>query len=132
MLKIKRPFYTAMIHHLQTVYPLEACGFLAGRDDTVEHIYAIDNILQSRTNYEMDAKQQLGAMLDMETNGWELIAIFHSHPNGPQTPSETDIKLAYYPESIYLIISFEQKERPIMRGFKIKDDNSSEIVWELV
>ena len=132
MLKIKRPFYTNMIHHLQTAYPLEACGFLAGREGIVEQIYSIDNILQSRTNYEMDAKQQLEAMLDMEANGWEMVAIFHSHPNGPQTPSETDIKLAYYPEAIYLIISFEQKEQPIMRGYTIQDGNSSETTWELV
>ncbi len=132
MLKIKRPFYNNMIHHLQTAYPLEACGFLAGRDGIVEQIYNINNILQSRTNYEMDAKQQLEAMLDMEANGWEMVAIFHSHPNGPQIPSETDIKLAYYPEAIYLIISFEQKKCPVMRGYKIKNGNSSEIICKLV
>ena len=132
MLKIKRPLYTQLLYHLQTADPLEACGFLAGRGNVVEQIYIINNILQSPTAYEMDPRQQLDAMLDMEANQWEMVAIFHSHPNGPQTPSETDIHLAYYPEAIYLIVSFENKSAPIMRGYKIQDKVVSEVSWQIV
>jgi proteasome lid subunit RPN8/RPN11 len=39
----------------------------------------------------------------IENSGNEMIAIYHSHPNGPPVPSPTDIRESGYPDSYYLI-----------------------------
>jgi proteasome lid subunit RPN8/RPN11 len=132
MLNIKREHFEAMIAHLQAVYPLEGCGLLAGNGRFSTQIYGIDNILRSPVAYEMDPHQQINAMLEFEARGDSMLAIFHSHPTGPQTPSETDIRQAYYPEAIYLIISLENKESPITRAFQIIDNTVQEVEWQIV
>ncbi|MCP5098874.1 MAG: M67 family metallopeptidase [Chloroflexi bacterium] len=132
IVQIKRPFYKKMVEQLQSAYPLEACGLFGGQGWLTTQIYPIDNILQSPTAYEMDASQQIRAMLDMEAHGWEMLAIYHSHPHGPQIPSETDIQLAYYPEAIYLIVSFVNQNNPILRAFQIQKESIYEVQWEVV
>lgn len=127
ILIIKRPLYQAMVAHLQANYPLEACGILAGVENLVTHIYAIDNRLASPVTYEMDPQQQIKAMIDLEDRGWEMVAIFHSHPTGPEQPSPTDIAQAYYPECVYIIVSLANKETPVVRGFRIENGRYHEL-----
>jgi proteasome lid subunit RPN8/RPN11 len=67
----------------------------------------------------MDPKQQLQAMLALEANGWQLVAIYHSHPQGPETPSDSDVKQAYYPESLTMLVSLQTRNKPVVRVFQI-------------
>jgi proteasome lid subunit RPN8/RPN11 len=85
--------------------PNEACGLLAGLGGRVYRVYPVENIRHSPTEYEMDPGQQIAAFLDLEAAGWEVSGIYHSHPAGPDRPSPTDIAQAYYPDSIYVIVS---------------------------
>ncbi len=41
----------------------------------------------------------------IEGQGWELVAIFHSHPQGPAYPSATDIAEFFYPGTAVMIAS---------------------------
>ena len=126
-LDISQQQYEAIIAHLTAEYPLEGCGLLAGRAGVVTAVYPITNSLQSRTAYEMDSLQQVKTMIAIEENGQDLIAIYHSHPQGPTTPSTTDIANAYYPEAIYLIVSMQQINEPQMKGYRIVQNIVSEI-----
>ncbi len=126
-LTIPNRHYQTMLHHLQATYPLEGCGLMSGKAGTVTAVYPIDNILKSPTAYEMDPKQQAETMLAIEANGDDLLAIYHSHPVGPLKPSPTDIDRAYYPESIYLIVSLASQDRPKMKGYWIVDTAVFEI-----
>jgi proteasome lid subunit RPN8/RPN11 len=56
-----------------------------------------------------------------------MTAVYHSHPQGPQTPSATDIAQAYYPDVIQVIVSLQDRSRPIMRGFLIDNGRVAEI-----
>jgi proteasome lid subunit RPN8/RPN11 len=126
-LHIKRPFYQAMVAHLQAHYPLEACGILAGVGNHIYHVYPIDNILASPVAFEMEPHQQIQAMIDLEERGWHMAAIFHSHPTGPERPSTTDMAQAYYPDSITIIVSLANKDEPVVRGFRLKNGRYHEI-----
>jgi proteasome lid subunit RPN8/RPN11 len=75
----------------------------------------------------MEPEQQLAAMLDMEEKGWEMTAVYHSHPQGPERPSATDIAQAYYPDVIQLIISLQQPSQPVMRAFMIRNGRVTEM-----
>jgi proteasome lid subunit RPN8/RPN11 len=120
MLQIERPHLKQMLAHLQACYPLEGCGLLAGDGEgRVTAVYPIENMLRSPTAYEMEPRQQIEAMLALEAAGWQLVAIYHSHPQGPEEPSPTDIALAFYPEVAYVIVSLQKLTEPTMRMFRI-------------
>lgn len=85
----------------------------------VTAVYPIENSLHSPTAYKMDPAQQIQAMLDLEACGWQLLALYHSHPHGPEVPSATDITLATYPEAIYVIVSLQERAAPVVRTFRI-------------
>ncbi len=130
-IEIAQHDYQAIIEHLMAEYPLEGCGLLAGNDGRVTAVYPITNILHSPTAYEMEPVQQIKTILQIEKNNEELIAIYHSHPNGPSTPSETDITAAYYPDSVYLIVSLQDVQKPHMRGFYIVAGNVTELTVKI-
>lgn len=120
--------YRAMRHHVQAVYPQEGCGLLAGEENgRLTHHYPIPNQFQSPTAYEMEPIQQIQAMLDMEKRGWELLAIYHSHPNSPAYPSPTDVAHAYYPDTIQLIISLQNQAQTAVCGYTIVAGNIHKI-----
>ena len=127
MLILKRPFSQKIIAHTQTAYPLEACGLLGGANGIVTSQYPIHNRLQSETAYEMEPAEMLDAFLTMEAHGEELIAIYHSHPQGPPQPSPTDIAQAHYPDAVQIIVSLQERKRPLLRAFNIKNGRVSPI-----
>lgn len=90
--------------HLTAGLPNEACGLLAGAGQ-VEKIYCITNAHPTPSHYEMEPTELHAAILEMEEKRWDLLGIFHSHPNGPAIPSPTDVAQAYYPDSAYLIFT---------------------------
>lgn len=126
-IEIAQHHYQAVIAHLTAAYPLEGCGLLAGKDGVVTAVYPIANILHSPTAYEMEPLQQIETILQIERNNEDLLAIYHSHPNGPSMPSVTDVTAAYYPESVYLIVSLRDLDAPQIRGFHIIDGTVSEL-----
>lgn len=131
-LTLPRELFEEMIERLQEAYPLEACGLLAGLEGTAHRLYAVENRLSSPVAYEMDPVQQLQALLDLEEAGLQLLAIYHSHPTGPQTPSPTDIALAYYPGVAHIIVSLRELQAPVARAFMIEEGRFDEVTLEIV
>ncbi len=115
--------------HVEHAAPLEACGLLAGKHDTVQRVIPITNQTQSRTRYRMDPREQLAAFEAIESDGLDLIGIFHSHPAGPATPSATDIEEAAYP--VVQIIWSKTGGRWQARGFWIEDHSVNEVVLQI-
>ncbi len=126
MIKIPVSIKQKMVSHCLSQLPNEACGILAGQDNTVTHIYLMENIEKSPESFLMDPKEQLQVFKDIRAKNLKMIAIFHSHPYTPARPSEKDIKMAFYPDIYYIIISFE-KIPPSMKAFEIKDSNVKEV-----
>jgi proteasome lid subunit RPN8/RPN11 len=85
--------------------PEEACGLLGGLDGQVLEVIPVPNALHSPVRYRMDPRDQWQAFQTIEQHGLELLGIYHSHPHGPEVPSETDVAESFYPESAYLIWS---------------------------
>jgi proteasome lid subunit RPN8/RPN11 len=131
-LLIADTIYQVMLAYVQSKLPLEACGLLVGKDGIITHIYLIENILQSPVTFEMDAQQQIEAMIHAEEQGLELLAAFHSHPFGPQTPSQTDVAKAYYPDMAQIIIALGSPEQPSVRGFSIVEQAIAELRLTIV
>ncbi len=115
-----------IIAHARAGYPEEVCGLVAGAAGRATIIYPGRNISPTpRVSYKLD-HDTLTRMIDIEDAGLELLAIYHSHPNGPEIPSHVDVEQAYYPESIYLICSLANPDQPVLRGFRIGEDRFQE------
>ncbi len=119
-----------MLAHVAGLWPEEACGLVGGRDGRAVRLYPVENTRHSPVAFEMDPLQQIKAMLAMEAEGLDLIAIYHSHPDGPARPSATDVANAYYPDAVQLIISLADRARPSVRAFTIIDGVVTEVRWE--
>ncbi len=111
--------------HVQACLPEEACGLLAGSTEVVREVIPIPNQARSPFRFRMDPKEQLRAFEHIESNGWELLAIFHSHPAGPAHPSATDIAEAAY-DAVSIIWSPRDGTWQA-RAFSVHDGVASEV-----
>jgi proteasome lid subunit RPN8/RPN11 len=118
--------YEAMLAHVLADHSEERCGLLAGRDNRVEAVLPVPNVLRSAVAYQMDGREFIEAMVACD---FEPLGIFHSHPAGPPVPSPTDIAQALYPDSVYVIIALNQLP-PSVRAFRIIEGRVSELKIE--
>lgn len=94
-----------MKEHSSRCLPEEACGMLGGQGDTVKLVIPTTNIMHSPVKFQIDPLEQLKAFQKFETKGLEMVGYFHSHPAGPDSPSQTDIKMHFYPGCAVVILS---------------------------
>ena len=116
----------AMVGHARAEHPLEACGLVAGRGGAALRFYRARNALQSPTRYDLDPRDLLRVTMEIEAARLDLWGIFHSHPQTEAYPSQTDIRLAFYPAAFYLICSLADPRAPVLRAFRIEAGAVSE------
>lgn len=130
-ISVSRQHWLAMLEHVASEAPLEACGLLAGREAVALHHYALENELRSPTRFRIAPPAQLEAFKEMEDAGLSLLAIYHSHPQGPSHPSTTDIAEAFYHEAFHLIWSRAQEQWQC-RAFRIGADGAVEVKLHII
>jgi len=122
--------HSAIIAQARAELPNEACGLLAGKGDVVEEHYPLTNIDHSPEHFSFDPKEQFAALRQARAKGLQIIANYHSHPSTPARPSQEDIRLAYDPNILYLILSLQDPAAPSLKAFAIKDGKVGEIMIE--
>lgn len=118
-----------MIAHVDSQLPLEACGLLAGHGSSVASVLMVTNQAQSPVRFVMDPIEQLKAFEWINSQGLELVGIFHSHPAGPETVSLTDIADCAYAAANVILAHADGKWRA--RAFWIEGDNYEEIALQI-
>lgn len=111
--------FDAMIAALRGCLPQEGCGFLVGRDGVAERLIPLPNQAASPREYSVDPAVLLREMRGIRESGQELVGIYHSHPAGDAYPSARDVREAYYPETVYVVVSLRDPEKPVVRAFRI-------------
>jgi [CysO sulfur-carrier protein]-S-L-cysteine hydrolase len=127
-MKLRRDHVEEMYAHAREAEPEECCGLIGGMNNVVHSVYRLRNVAREpRVGYEAAPEDLFAAQRQIRTRGEQLLAIYHSHPlSGEPEPSETDVRMAYYPSAIYFIIGL-QGEEATLRAFRI---NESERVWD--
>lgn len=77
--------------------------------------------------YLMDPQATIRCLEAFRRERLREVAIFHSHPRGPATPSATDVRLAFYPHCAYLVCSLAEPARPSLRAFRIAAGEAREV-----
>ena len=120
-----------IIAHAREADPSECCGLIGGTDaGGAQSVYQLSNIAADPlVTYEAAPEDLFAAQRQMRQRGEQLLAIYHSHPRSAQpSPSATDVRLAFYPEAIYLIIGLGGAE-PVLGAFRISEKEQR---WETV
>ena len=120
-----RQAFAAMLGQAYDGYPLEACGLLVGRGSNVIRFVACSNVAGSARVYTIDPKEHLHADIAAESDGLEVIGVFHSHTHSEPYPSPTDVEQAPDPEWHYVIASLK-REAPEVRSYRIVDGTIAE------
>lgn len=99
---------------------------IASRDGEAVKVYAATNAAASPPYaYEIDSADLFRIQMAIEDANLDLGAIYHSHPRSEPYPSQTDINLAFYPDTVYIIVGLKGGE-PDMRAFTIRDGQVAE------
>jgi proteasome lid subunit RPN8/RPN11 len=126
MAELDGVFYKEIVEQALREFPNESCGVIAGESDVPVKAYAMKNANASSDTYRFDAQEQFEVFDELDDRGWDIWAIYHSHTHSEAYPSETDIKLAFYPDSRYLLLSVADREQPVLRSFFIRDGEVTE------
>jgi len=93
---------------------------IAALDGRAVAVHRVRNAAASPLHYEMDGMEQYRVQTAIEDAGHQLGAIYHSHTRSDPIPSQTDINLAFYPDSLYVIVGVKGAE-PDVRAWTIVD-----------
>ncbi|MDD5555710.1 MAG: M67 family metallopeptidase [bacterium] len=122
---IAAPVIGEIRRHAEAEAPLEACGLLAGNGNLVTRAFGMRNARVSARRFSLDPEEQLAVMKRARGEGLEIIAAYHSHPRGRARPSREDIRLAFDPDLVHVIIALAP--RPDLRAFRIDGGDVEEV-----
>ncbi len=120
MIRIIQNVAGDIIEHAKKDTPVEACGYLAGKNGIITKSFRMTNIDNSTEHFSFDPDEQFEVVRKARSEGLEIIANYHSHPATPARPSQEDISLAYDPDISYMIVSLAGDTEDI-KSFSIKE-----------
>ena len=126
MAELDGVFTKEIVEQALREFPNEACGVIAAEAGVPVKVFAMTNADASPVTYRLDGKEQLTVFDELDERGWDLWAIYHSHTHTEAYPSETDRRLAFYPESRYLVLSVADRDNPVIRAFFIREGEVEE------
>ena len=137
MVRIARSFVEEMVAHAKDDLPNECCGILAGPEGEVAKSFRMTNVEASPFRFSMDPGELVRVDGEAGDNGWELLAIYHSHTGSPAYPSDTDVRIAggtaeLWPDTRYVLVSLMDPETPDVRIFRISGGVVTEEALEVV
>ncbi len=128
----------AIVDHARAEVPNEACGVIIGDRPAADDGRAIRwvptrNLAASPFRYEIDPDELLRLTIETDASDQVFWAIVHSHTHTPAVPSPTDLRLAFYPDALYLLVSLDPAEAdPVtgaesIRAWRILDGQAHEV-----
>jgi len=105
--------------HARHDAPVEACGYLARKDDAVTKAFPLTNADKSEEHFSFVPAEQFAVVKAMRAEGLTLAGVYHSHPASPARPSEEDIRLLCDGSLTYVIVSLKADAERV-RAFRIE------------
>jgi proteasome lid subunit RPN8/RPN11 len=124
---IEQRYIDEMIRHAREDVPNECCGVLLGKDGRVAHFRRCENAEHSPFRYSVAPRELLEIDKETRERDWDVLAIYHSHTHTEAYPSPTDVRLAAYPEAVYVLVSLQDDEHPAVRAYNIRDGVITEL-----
>ncbi|GIK36181.1 MAG: Mov34/MPN/PAD-1 family protein [Chloroflexota bacterium] len=118
--------------HAKEIYPAECCGFLLGSFDEsglVRLIRRATNQNTERNDRFIISAEEFGEVqLAADEIGLDIIGIYHSHPDWPAIPSQTDMDNAW--DEVYYLITSVHEGMPFnTQIWRLADSGPRRFEW---
>jgi proteasome lid subunit RPN8/RPN11 len=120
----------AILAHARRGYPYEVCGVLLGRGPEgarrVEDVVEVVNreTEAPRVRYQIAPEDLIRIQREAREQGREILGYYHSHPDHPARPSETDRRIAAEGLSdgvIHVVVGVERGEKATPTAWVFRD-----------
>ena len=120
-----------LIAHAVQEAPNECCGMVAvepGVPARAARVHRAVNTAASPLRFEVDGRELLHTIEQIEEDGCELGAIYHSHTRSEPYPSQTDINFAAnWPGVEWIIVGLANGQEPQARSYLIDGGEIEEV-----
>ena len=126
---ISRSVYEEILRHAKEAYPNECCGVLVGAnyggERKIFESHRANNINTDRAHdrYIIDPKEFNLIDKMARSCSMDVMGFYHSHPDHPDKPSETDREWGQTGYS-YIIVSVKGGKDTSARSWMIEEDTS--------
>jgi proteasome lid subunit RPN8/RPN11 len=129
-MKIPRSLMDQILAHARSGYPYEVCGVLLGRNGgggaLVDRVVPAVNRERElpRVRYEIAPEDLVRIQREGRDDGREILGYYHSHPDHPARPSETDRRIAAGGLSdgvVHVVVGVEGGERAVPTAWVFRD-----------
>lgn len=120
----------AIRSHGADAYPEEGCGFLIGTvDDGQNHVHSIRRVANRQPEnrerrYQITPDDYREAQDEAQAQDLDIVGFYHSHPDHPARPSETDLAEATFPGYTYVIVSVRDGTPTDLTAWSLAPDRS--------
>jgi proteasome lid subunit RPN8/RPN11 len=129
-MRIPRNQMDQILAHARSGYPHEVCGVLLGRNGgssaRVDRVVPAVNREREmpRVRYEIAPEDLVRIQREGRDDGREILGYYHSHPDHPARPSETDRRIAAEGLSdgvVHVVVGVEGGERALPTAWVFRD-----------
>ena len=113
-----------IVEDAERSYPNEACGLMLGErrgvNVHVASVHVSGNLSPTpRTHFEVDPQLRFDLERVAREKGLEVVAVYHSHPNGMVKPSEVDLSRAWEPDLVWIIAALKSGRVTDWRAYRL-------------
>lgn len=126
-----------ILSHARADAPDECCGVLAvqpakgGSPARAVAVHPATNTAASPLRFEIDGLEVQKLLDEIEQEGYEMGAIYHSHTRTAPYPSQTDINFAAnWPGVEWIIVGLADPASPEIRSYLIEEGRVREVALE--
>jgi proteasome lid subunit RPN8/RPN11 len=114
-----------IVEDSESSYPNEACGLLLGKrrgaNVHVASVHVSDNVSEKpRSHFEVDPQLRFDLERLARKKNVEVVAVYHSHPNGVAEPSAVDLSNAWETDLIWIIVAVESGKAASQRAYRLE------------
>jgi len=122
----------AMLAHARDGYPFEVCGVFLGRSGSARVEAAMPVVNREtespRVRYQIAPEDLIRIQREAREQGLEILGYYHSHPDHPARPSETDRRVAAGGLSdgvLHVVVGVEKGEKALPTAWVFRDATQS-------
>lgn len=128
-MRIREEHVLAIEDHARRGYPDEVCGVLVGQraaEVGVEVVIAVANreCYAPRVRYQIAPEDLLRIQRESRESRQDIVGFYHSHPDHPPRPSETDRRIAAEGLSdgvVHVVVSVDGAGRTVPKAWVFRD-----------
>jgi proteasome lid subunit RPN8/RPN11 len=124
--RIARLLAEQVHEHARSGYPFEVCGVFVGREGAVLQVERVANreTESPRVRYQIAPEDLFRIQREAREAGHEILGYYHSHPDHPARPSETDRRIAAEGLSdgvVHMVFSVDGSGRTVPSAWVFRD-----------